>query len=160
MSSLPCTPLFPPDPPKQIEAKETHRTGKSRRHHWPCGPWQTRRNLEPLPGSHPPGGGGRGERENRLYRRCGISHEWIHGMIIHPIASMYGIFTYIDHKNQPNVNIYIYHTWMVWLDTRDLYFNIFNGNYLLKGLWLPCACGGIQALAQHACLKFPRWRSK
>jgi len=28
-----------------------------------------------------------------------------------PIASMYGKFTYIYHKNQPNVEIYSIHGW-------------------------------------------------
>ena len=28
-----------------------------------------------------------------------------------PIASMYGIFTYIYHKNQPNVGKYTIHGW-------------------------------------------------
>ena len=34
--------------------------------------------------------------------------------VVIPIESMYGIFTYIYHKNQPNVGKYTYHTWMVW----------------------------------------------
>jgi len=35
-------------------------------------------------------------------------------MII-PIESMYAIFTYIYHKNQPNVGTYkIHHTWILW----------------------------------------------
>jgi len=29
----------------------------------------------------------------------------------HPIPSMYGIFTYIYHKNQPNVGKYTIHGW-------------------------------------------------
>ena len=40
------------------------------------------------------------------------------GKLSFPIASMYGIFAYIYHKNKPNVGnyyIYIYHTWMVWV---------------------------------------------
>ena len=31
--------------------------------------------------------------------------------IAKPIRSMYGIFTYIYHKNQPNVGIYTIHGW-------------------------------------------------
>ena len=31
---------------------------------------------------------------------------------INPIGSLYGIFTYIYRKNQPNVAIY--HTWILW----------------------------------------------
>ena len=31
-----------------------------------------------------------------------------------PIGSMYGIFTCIYHKHQPNVGIYIYTTWILW----------------------------------------------
>ena len=30
---------------------------------------------------------------------------------VYPIASMYGIFTYIYHRNQPNVGIYTIHGW-------------------------------------------------
>ena len=33
---------------------------------------------------------------------------WVHGWMLIPIGSMYGIFTYIYHKNQPNVGIWIY----------------------------------------------------
>ena len=43
-----------------------------------------------------------------------------------PIPSMYGLFTYIYHKNQPNVGkyyIYIYHTWMVWDMILDIPFS-------------------------------------
>ena len=31
-----------------------------------------------------------------------------------PIPSMYGISTYIYHKNQPNVGKYTIYTWIVW----------------------------------------------
>ena len=27
---------------------------------------------------------------------------------------MYGMYTYIEHKNQPNVGKYIHHTWILW----------------------------------------------
>ena len=47
----------------------------------------------------------------------------INVQIPYPMASMYGIFTYIYHKNQPNVgkyNIpYIYHTWILWVPYFD-----------------------------------------
>ena len=46
-----------------------------------------------------------------------------------PIASMYGIFTYIYHKNHLNV-CYIYHTWMLWETFPP------NGPTLLFFLWL------------------------
>ena len=40
------------------------------------------------------------------------SNAWFLGKPI-PIWSMYGIFTYIYHKNQSNVGKY-YHTWILW----------------------------------------------
>ena len=48
-------------------------------------------------------------------------------MIHNPIGSMYGIFTYIYHKNQPNVGIYTIHgsygneiKWIVFLKVTVL----------------------------------------
>ena len=37
-----------------------------------------------------------------------------------PIASMYGIFTYMYHKNQPNIYSQIYHIW-VWKGSFRLF---------------------------------------
>ena len=55
--------------------------------------------------------------ERRLGER-GCSPE-ISSMLLtpcmYPIPSMYGIFTYIYHKNQPNIGKYTYYTWMVWV---------------------------------------------
>ncbi len=45
-------------------------------------------------------------RDSPLVRRSVVLCKWIQTT---PIPSMYGIFTYIYHKNQPNVA-----TWMVW----------------------------------------------
>ena len=35
-----------------------------------------------------------------------------------PIESMYGIFTYIYHKNHLNVGKYTYHTWILWFTRK------------------------------------------
>ena len=45
---------------------------------------------------------------------CGMPNILSWKQQTNPIASMYGIFTYIYHKHRPNVGINIYHTWMVW----------------------------------------------
>ena len=44
--------------------------------------------------------------------------------IVHivPIGSMYGIFTYVYYKDQPNVGKYIYHTWIL-LGTQWFHFH-------------------------------------
>ena len=36
-----------------------------------------------------------------------------------PIASMYGIFTYIYHRNQPNVGKYTIHGWYGYINNKD-----------------------------------------
>ena len=36
-------------------------------------------------------------------------------LLFYPIGSMYGIFTYIYHKNQPNGSVNIDHTWILWV---------------------------------------------
>ena len=38
---------------------------------------------------------------------------------MYPVESMYGIFTYISHKNQPNVGKYTIITWILWVYLVD-----------------------------------------
>ena len=42
-----------------------------------------------------------------------------------PIRSMYGIFTYIYHKNQPDVGKYTMYTWILWLELLRMTFTGF-----------------------------------
>jgi len=37
-----------------------------------------------------------------------------------PIGSMYAIYGNIYHQHTPNVSIYIYHTWILWVDDWGL----------------------------------------
>ena len=49
---------------------------------------------------------GNGKLDRQIRESMWLIH---HMMCISPIPSMYGIFTYIYHKNQPNVGIYTIH---------------------------------------------------
>ena len=46
--------------------------------------------------------------------------------ILEPIGSMYGIFTYIYHKNQPNVGKYTIHGSIPYMDPMG---NVFWGDF-------------------------------
>ena len=39
--------------------------------------------------------------------------------IVYPIGSMYGIFTYIYHQNQPNVGKYSIHGWYGYMQRKS-----------------------------------------
>ena len=65
------------------------------------------------------------------------------------IGSMYGMLTYIYHKNQPNVSIYIY-TIHGSYGLRKIPHPLFRG--------LPCPTSGTGASTVH--FKSPSWRSK
>ena len=49
------------------------------------------------------------EASNRYMFQEGVSQNRTKNSL--PIGSMYGIFTYIYHKNQPNVGTYTIHGW-------------------------------------------------
>ena len=56
---------------------------------------------------------------------------------------MYGIFTYIYHKNQPNVGKYIihYHTWIVWerinpINTNNSHRVMGHRELILSEVWI------------------------
>ena len=58
---------------------------------------------------HPPFASG--DRHLRTHHSVLDSYLFLLGWLEVPIGSMYGIFTYIYAKNQPNVGVYTIHGW-------------------------------------------------
>ena len=80
-----------------------------------------------------------------------------------PIVSMYGIFTYIYHRNPPNVGM-IYHTWTLWVSSLEgnlfepfcfIFFRFcLDGSIIIKAFGQGMTCGNGVTLNQ-GCVE--RW---
>ena len=67
-----------------------------------------------------------------------------------PIGSMYGIFTYIYHKNQPNVGKYTIHGWYgVWSPKESVVFLTTNVSFLDTHIFCSQALG-LQLQVAHS----------
>ena len=55
-----------------------------------------------------------------------------------PIASMYGMFTYMYHKNQPNVGNYTIHAWILWVG--GVCEQLFIGKKKTSPAWITKLC--------------------
>jgi hypothetical protein len=79
------------------------------------------RRLQDSPSENPtePSNPPRGRHADTVaFKSTGASNRFLmkkYIKVVYPIGSMYAIYDNIYHQYTPNVSIYIYHTWILWV---------------------------------------------